>query len=257
MRCHAGVYRSGCVSRYGAVVRRHGYRGYANRCYWRAGRRVVIEGGNHASCDCWRNFLRRRTPQQQPSRRRKRPCRSRLGSGPAGGGHPGNRPPGSWGGESIPVIVPLARGAASISGNRPPGSWGGPVDRRLGGGGGRPYPCTRRPDARRGRRADRQRASDEPATPRGGDGAGGLDILPASPRRLRRSTWSASTTRRRRSGITKSYRPRLRSRPNERPWHRPSNYTSPVLFGGLGGGTYIHAWPTATGSAMAAWGSSA
>ena len=38
--CHAGVYRSGCVSRYGAVVRRHGYRGYANRCYWRAGRRV-------------------------------------------------------------------------------------------------------------------------------------------------------------------------------------------------------------------------
>jgi len=40
MRCHAGVYRSGCVSRYGATVRRHGYRGYANRCYWRAGRRV-------------------------------------------------------------------------------------------------------------------------------------------------------------------------------------------------------------------------
>ena len=39
-RCHAGVYRSGCVSRYGATVRRHGYRGYANRCYWRAGRRV-------------------------------------------------------------------------------------------------------------------------------------------------------------------------------------------------------------------------
>ena len=38
--CHAGVYRSGCVSRYGATVRRHGYRGYANRCYWRAGRRV-------------------------------------------------------------------------------------------------------------------------------------------------------------------------------------------------------------------------
>ena len=38
--CHAGVYRSGCVSRYGAVVRRHGYRGGANRCYWRAGRRV-------------------------------------------------------------------------------------------------------------------------------------------------------------------------------------------------------------------------
>ncbi len=38
--CHAGVYRSGCVSRYGAVVRRHGYRGYANRCYWRGGRRV-------------------------------------------------------------------------------------------------------------------------------------------------------------------------------------------------------------------------
>ena len=38
--CHAGVYRSGCVSRYGATVRRHGYRGYANRCFWRAGRRV-------------------------------------------------------------------------------------------------------------------------------------------------------------------------------------------------------------------------
>ena len=38
--CHAGVYRSGCVSRYGATVRRHGYRRYANRCYWRAGRRV-------------------------------------------------------------------------------------------------------------------------------------------------------------------------------------------------------------------------
>ena len=38
--CHAGVYRSGCVSRYGAVVRRHGYRGGANRCFWRAGRRV-------------------------------------------------------------------------------------------------------------------------------------------------------------------------------------------------------------------------
>jgi len=40
VRCHAGVYRSGCVSRYGATVRRHGYHGYANRCYWRAGRRV-------------------------------------------------------------------------------------------------------------------------------------------------------------------------------------------------------------------------
>ena len=40
MACHAGVYRSGCVSRYGAVVRRHGYRGGANRCYWRGGRRV-------------------------------------------------------------------------------------------------------------------------------------------------------------------------------------------------------------------------
>ena len=38
--CHAGAYRSGCVSRYGATVRRHGYRPYANRCYWRAGRRV-------------------------------------------------------------------------------------------------------------------------------------------------------------------------------------------------------------------------
>lgn len=38
--CHAGVYRSGCVTRYGATVRRHGYRPYANRCYWRYGRRV-------------------------------------------------------------------------------------------------------------------------------------------------------------------------------------------------------------------------
>ena len=38
--CHAGVYRSGCVSRYGTTVRRHGYRGYANRCFWRNGRRV-------------------------------------------------------------------------------------------------------------------------------------------------------------------------------------------------------------------------
>jgi hypothetical protein len=38
--CHAGVYRSGCVTRYGTTVRRHGYRPYANRCYWRAGRRV-------------------------------------------------------------------------------------------------------------------------------------------------------------------------------------------------------------------------
>ena len=38
--CHAGVYRSGCVSRYGATVWRHGYRGYANRCYWRNGKRV-------------------------------------------------------------------------------------------------------------------------------------------------------------------------------------------------------------------------
>ena len=38
--CHAGVYRSGCVSRHGAVVRRHGYRYGANRCYWRGGRRV-------------------------------------------------------------------------------------------------------------------------------------------------------------------------------------------------------------------------
>ena len=38
--CHAGAYRSGCVTRYGAVVRHHGYRPYANRCAWRAGRRV-------------------------------------------------------------------------------------------------------------------------------------------------------------------------------------------------------------------------
>ena len=38
--CHAGVYRSGCVSRYGATVRRHGYRGYANRCYCCGGRRI-------------------------------------------------------------------------------------------------------------------------------------------------------------------------------------------------------------------------
>jgi len=39
-RCHAGVYRSGCITRYGATVRRHGYRPGANRCYWRYGRRV-------------------------------------------------------------------------------------------------------------------------------------------------------------------------------------------------------------------------
>lgn len=38
--CHAGVYRSGCVSRYGATVRRHGYRPYANRCFYRGGRRI-------------------------------------------------------------------------------------------------------------------------------------------------------------------------------------------------------------------------
>lgn len=38
--CHAGVYRSGCVSRYGATVRRHGYRPGANRCFFRYGRRV-------------------------------------------------------------------------------------------------------------------------------------------------------------------------------------------------------------------------
>ena len=40
MRCHAGVYRTGCVGPRGAAVYRHRYRGYANRCYWRAGRRV-------------------------------------------------------------------------------------------------------------------------------------------------------------------------------------------------------------------------
>ena len=40
MRCHTGVYRSGCVGPRGAAVYRHRYRGYANRCYWRAGRRV-------------------------------------------------------------------------------------------------------------------------------------------------------------------------------------------------------------------------
>lgn len=38
--CRAGVRYSGCVSRYGATVRRHGYRPYANRCYYRYGRRV-------------------------------------------------------------------------------------------------------------------------------------------------------------------------------------------------------------------------
>lgn len=38
--CRAGVYYSGCVSGYGATVRRHGYRGGAGRCVWRAGRRV-------------------------------------------------------------------------------------------------------------------------------------------------------------------------------------------------------------------------
>ena len=38
--CRAGVYRSGCVSRYGMTVRRHYPRYGANRCFWRAGRRV-------------------------------------------------------------------------------------------------------------------------------------------------------------------------------------------------------------------------
>ena len=38
--CHAGVYRSGCVSRYGTTVRRHRAHYGANRCFWRAGRRV-------------------------------------------------------------------------------------------------------------------------------------------------------------------------------------------------------------------------
>ena len=51
--------------------------------------------------------------------------------------HPGNRPPGSWGGEH--------------PGNRPPGSWGGPVDPGWGGGGrphpgGGPMPGGERPD---------------------------------------------------------------------------------------------------------------
>ena len=41
MRCHAGVYRSGCVGPRGGAVYRHRYAHYgANQCYWRAGRRV-------------------------------------------------------------------------------------------------------------------------------------------------------------------------------------------------------------------------
>ena len=38
--CRAGVYRSACISRYGATVRRHYPRYGANRCYWRGGRRI-------------------------------------------------------------------------------------------------------------------------------------------------------------------------------------------------------------------------
>lgn len=38
--CHAGVYRSGCVGPRGAYVRGHYPRYGANRCAWRAGRRV-------------------------------------------------------------------------------------------------------------------------------------------------------------------------------------------------------------------------
>ena len=39
--CRTGVYRTGCVGPRGAAVYRHRYPRYgANRCYWRAGRRV-------------------------------------------------------------------------------------------------------------------------------------------------------------------------------------------------------------------------
>ena len=38
--CHAGVYRSGCVSRYGATIRRHPARYGANRCHISTGGRV-------------------------------------------------------------------------------------------------------------------------------------------------------------------------------------------------------------------------
>ena len=39
--CRAGVYRTGCVGPRGAAVYRHRYPHYgANRCFWRAGRRV-------------------------------------------------------------------------------------------------------------------------------------------------------------------------------------------------------------------------
>lgn len=59
------------------------------------------------------------------------------GQGHPIGGHPGNRPPGSWDG--------------THPANRPPGSWGGPVDPGWGGGGfphpgGGPMPGGERPD---------------------------------------------------------------------------------------------------------------
>ena len=60
------------------------------------------------------------------------------GQGHPGGGHPGNRPPGSWGGEH-PGNRPPGSWGGEHPGNRPPGSWGGPVDPGWGGG-GRPHP---------------------------------------------------------------------------------------------------------------------
>ena len=40
IRCHAGVYRTGCIGPRGGYVRGHYPRYGASRCYWRAGRRV-------------------------------------------------------------------------------------------------------------------------------------------------------------------------------------------------------------------------
>jgi hypothetical protein len=66
---------------------------------------------------------------------------------PPGHAHPGNRPPGSWGG---PVDPGWGGGGHPHPGNRPPGSWEGHPDQGLpggppdhpwwggGGGGGRP-----------------------------------------------------------------------------------------------------------------------
>jgi hypothetical protein len=56
---------------------------------------------------------------------------SRPDQGLPGYGHPGNRPPGSWGG---PVDPGWGGGGAPHPGNRPPGSWGGHPDQGLPGG---------------------------------------------------------------------------------------------------------------------------